>query len=101
MPVKGKYKEYYESYLNQKERKSNKRYFGNHKPFSGTGQRCGGSPTVPCLNSHQKLLNNYQIYCRGDWKKWMLKNHPDKNNDIDTELVARINSAVNIVYPTK
>lgn len=56
-------------------------------------------PPVPQSPSHWQLLQREKIYSRADWKKWMLRNHPDKNPHIDSELVAAVNAAVAIYYP--
>jgi hypothetical protein len=37
------------------------------------------------------ILHEQKIYTKRDWKQWLLKNHPDKNKNIDPELVARVN----------
>lgn len=56
-----------------------------------------GCEEVPNHNSPElKLLQSYGIETRNDWKRWMLFNHPDKNPDVNLDLVARINSAIDI-----
>lgn len=49
--------------------------------------------------SPPELLQAEKIHSRSDWKIWMLRNHPDKNPDSDTQLVAMVNAAVHLVYP--
>lgn len=46
-----------------------------------------------------KLLEDQGIASRKDWKKWMLKHHPDRNPDTSLELVQLVNSAVELIYP--
>ena len=47
----------------------------------------------------RSFLNEQGITDRKSWKKWMLKNHPDKNPDFDIELVQLVNGAIDLVYP--
>lgn len=47
-----------------------------------------------------ELLLSENIHSRSDWKKWMLKNHPDKNPNSDQHHVALVNAAVHILYPS-
>jgi hypothetical protein len=95
-PEKGKYKEYYDSYLRQEERRNNMKYFGNYEPFEGKGYICNNKN-----EKYIKLLNENKIFSRKDWKKWLKKNHPDKKLNINNDLVAMINSTVEIIYPSK
>ena len=39
-------------------------------------------------NIQQSILNQLNIHDRGEWKLWLLKNHPDKGGD--TELAALV-----------
>jgi len=100
-PVKGQYREHYDTYLRNDERKN------NYTPFVGIGRTCssGGEERKQHRwntdNPHRNLLNDHQILSRKDWKEWMLKNHPDKNLQTDVELVARINTAMEMIYPSK
>ncbi len=48
--------------------------------------------------SPKELLAKYNIYNVQDWRRWLLKYHPDKNPNTDIELVQLINMAANIIY---
>jgi len=48
--------------------------------------------------SPYELLKYYGINTKKDWRKWMLKNHPDKDPDTDLELVKLINMAAKMMF---
>lgn len=48
--------------------------------------------------SPEQLLSKHNIHTVKDWRQWLLKNHPDKNENCDIELVQLINMAANIVF---
>ena len=50
------------------------------------------------LTPHQ-LLSKLGIESRKDWKKWILRNHPDKNPGADILLVQLVNAAINTAHP--
>jgi len=79
------YKEYYKKYK-QPEEETN-----SNEPKEET-------PKVDAHLTPHELLQKYNINSKSDWKKWMLKNHPDKNPDTDIELVKLINMATDIIF---
>ncbi len=67
-------------------------------PKKQSSPKRGFIPTYAKLEPRE-LLNTYGIFSRKEWRRWMLKFHPDKKPDTDRELVALINIAIDIVYP--
>lgn len=44
------------------------------------------------------LLRKLNINSLHDWRYWSLKYHPDKNPDIDLDLIKAVNNAVDLFY---
>ena len=51
----------------------------------------------PIGAKESKLLEQYGIKTRRDFKQWMLRNHPDKNPNIELNLVQEISAAVDLI----
>jgi hypothetical protein len=56
------------------------------------------SPTVHLFAEEKKLLLSHNIKDRKEWKKWLLQHHPDKNPNVDINLVQRINAAAGRIF---
>ena len=54
----------------------------------------------PLLASLQtkELFDSLGIKDEKDWKRWLLKNHPDKNPNADTDLVGIVNSRARLYF---
>jgi hypothetical protein len=48
---------------------------------------------------HHDILKEYNITDRSSWKKWLIKNHPDKNPDIKQDIVKTIIEAGQLIFP--
>lgn len=58
----------------------------------------GVPPPISEYLKAKQLLERMGISDRKSWRKWSMKNHPDKNPEIDVELVAMVNAAVDYLY---
>ena len=91
-PLYERCKAYYDAYANPW-----RETFPKEVPRSRRKRKERRKPNQ-ALGAYEKLLNENGIFSRKDWKRWMLKNHPDKNGEIDSELVGAINTAVGRVF---
>lgn len=89
---KAKYEEYSKS--NNQSKEPNKE--PNENKADPPKERTEYKKPIP--SNPYDLLKEYGINNRKDWRRWMLKNHPDKNPNTDIELVKLINMAVKIVF---
>lgn len=96
---KAKYEEYSKSNYQRKEQNSNDtKNETNNENESKPDPPRSSERKKPLPSNPYDLLREYGINNKKDWKKWMLKNHPDKNPNTDIELVKLINMAVSIVF---
>jgi len=65
-------------------------YFSNDAFFDGVPEKILNFKN----QQYQDLLTKYGIFNKRDWKKWLVKNHSDKNPNTDLVLLAKINEAV-------
>ncbi|SPN79622.1 Hypothetical protein BRZCDTV_445 [Brazilian cedratvirus IHUMI] len=57
-------------------------------------------PTNPIILNLQtkELFDSLGIKDEKDWKKWLLKNHPDKNPNADIDLVGMVNNRARVYF---
>nr|WIL04156.1 hypothetical protein Clen_226 [Cedratvirus lena] len=53
--------------------------------------------SLPGLQT-KELFDSLGIKDEKDWKRWLLKNHPDKNPNADTDLVGIVNSRARLYF---
>ena len=73
-----------------------KTFSHNKSKYREYKEKC--SSGLPDNMNPESLLCENGINNKKDYYKWILKNHPDKNPDADINLVALINTAVEMVY---
>ena len=52
-------------------------------------------------DEYLKFLKSLNITTKNEWRKWLLKNHSDKNQDSNEELCKKVITAGNLIYNDK
>lgn len=97
-------REYYRRVYEENKRKYEEDRRRSAENSSNSSNSSNGSSSsqpeepAPKWKKGQELLDEYGIKNKKDWKMWLLKNHPDKNKEVDIDLVARINAEAEKIY---
>lgn len=57
--------------------------------------------TYAQISDGKLLLDRLNIKTKQDWKKWLIRNHPDRNPDNTSDFVGRVNTAAEIQFQRK